>query len=106
MYLMVDIVANHMGGDISGISQLAPFNRPEQYHDCAGCPGDCNIHNFYTYPETEHCRLANLPDLNHQNAGVRATLLDWAAELVANYSVDGLRIDTVPEVKNSAERGG
>ena len=99
MYLMIDIVGNHMGGDISGISQLAPFNRAEQFHDCAGCPGDCNLHNFYTYPETEHCRLANLPDLNHQNAGVRATLLDWAAALVANYSVDGLRIDTVPEVR-------
>lgn len=97
MYLMVDIVGNHMGeGDTS---TYTPFNQAWQYHDCAGCPADCNIHNFFTYPEMEHCRLANLPDLNHQQPSVRETLLQWAVDLVANYSIDGLRIDTVPEVR-------
>ncbi len=49
--------------------------------------------------ETEHCRLSGLPDLNHSMPYVQNTLTDWVAGLVANFSVDGIRIDTVPEVR-------
>jgi alpha-amylase len=55
----------------------------------------CAQTNMY---ETEHCRLSGLPDLNHSMPYVQNTLADWVAGLVANFSADGIRIDTVPEV--------
>lgn len=44
------------------------------------------------------CRLAELPDLNHENEYVESELLRWVKLLVGEYKIDGLRIDTVPEV--------
>ena len=40
----------------------------------------------------EHCRLANLPDLDQDNAFVRSKLLEWVASLQGLYDFDGLRI--------------
>jgi len=42
--------------------------------------------------------LANLADLKQENDYVRTTLLSWIRDLVQKYKIDGLRIDTVPEV--------
>lgn len=49
----------------------------------------------------EHCRLAGLMDFNQTDEnGVNANkLYTWINALVSNYSVDGLRVDTVPYVK-------
>ena len=84
-------------------SQLVPFNLPQFFHDCTGCDNNCNIpQNAFTVHNItviEHCRLSGLSDLDQDNAYVRTTLLDWIDGLVHNYSIDGLRIDTVPEVK-------
>jgi alpha-amylase len=30
---------------------------------------------------------------------VKTTLLSWIQELISNYSFDGLRLDTVPEIE-------
>jgi len=46
----------------------------------------------------ENCRLADLPDLKQENPFVRKTLLSWIRDLVNKYSIDGLRIDTIPEI--------
>ena len=45
------------------------------------------------------CRLANLPDLDQSNSFVRSTLKTWVEEQVKTFQLDGIRIDTVPEVR-------
>ena len=40
------------------------------------------------------CRLVGLPDLNQSNPIVSNILTTWIHQLVANYSFDGIRIDT------------
>ena len=41
---MVDVVANHMG--IGDISSYVPFNSQSDYHDCNGCPANCQIEDW------------------------------------------------------------
>lgn len=55
--------------------------------------------------------MADLPDLKQENDFVKNTLLDWIQNLVSKYNIDGLRIDTIPEVpkwfwKLFADRAG
>jgi alpha-amylase len=99
MYLMVDVVANH-AWTTSDVSNNHPFNSPSDYHDCSGCPTGCNVNDYTNLVQMEHCRLAGLMDFNQTDEnGVNANLLyDWINKLVSNYSVDGLRVDTVPYV--------
>ena len=47
------------------------------------------------------CRLANLPDLNQSNNFVSSTLISWIGNIVSKYGIDGLRVDTTPEVPKS-----
>jgi len=64
IWVMVDVVANHVG-NIKSYSEVYPFNKTEHYHDCNGCPADCNIQDWNNQEQVEHCRLSGLPDLNH-----------------------------------------
>lgn len=52
--------------------------------------------------QVEVCRLANLPDLDQNNDFVRNTLLQWIKNTIQKYDIDGIRIDTVPEVSCAA----
>ena len=104
MWLMVDVVANHMAAlDMvhGNYSALIPFNAPEYYHDCTGCDAQCNIDQWVppNLTQIEHCRLSELMDLNQSLPIVRETLKSWIHDLVSNYSIDGLRIDTFHCVK-------
>ena len=49
----------------------------------------------------EHCRLDGLRDFNNTDDGgpVATALYSWIKSLVANFSVDGLRVDTLPYVR-------
>lgn len=95
MWIMVDVVANHVGPVDLDFSTIVPFNLPEYYHDkCQINPEDWNSNQW----RVENCRLANLPDLAQENSFVRQYLLDWVKNLVIKYKIDGLRVDTVPEV--------
>ena len=96
IWVMVDVVANHMGNQPGGIydfSGFFPFNHPEHYHSY------CQI-NFSNpdQRQIEICRLANLPDLNQTLPYVRSTLLNWISNLTSNYGIDGYRVDTVRHV--------
>ena len=98
MFLMVDVVANHMhSGDIAG---NVPFGAASDYHGCDGCPNGCNVQNYTDLVQMEHCRLAGLMDLNNTDPSgpVASALLAWIRGLVANFSIDGLRVDTLPYV--------
>ena len=91
--VMVDVVANHSGPIGDDFSQIYPLNHAEHYHN------DCQINNWGDAHEVEYCRLADLPDINQDNSYVRQYLKDWIKNLVNTYQFDGIRIDTIPEVK-------
>jgi len=80
-------------------SSIKPFNSASHYHDCKQCPPDCNI-NFgnQNQQQTEICRLSSLPDLNQTVPYVTTTLINWIKGVISTYGIDGLRLDTVPEV--------
>lgn len=94
---MVDVAVNNMG--VSGpeqkvdFSQYVPFNDPKYFHSF------CNIMNYGNQTEVENCWLAGLPDLRTEDADVRNVWYPWVKDLVANYSIDGLRVDALKHVK-------
>ena len=92
IWVMVDVVANHVGPVGNDFSQINPFNEAIHYHD------DCPITDWNNQWMVENCRLAGLPDLKHENKFVNDTLVQWIKNLVTEYDFDGIRIDTIPEV--------
>jgi len=98
IWVMVDVVANHVGPVGYDYSSIFPFNQPSHYHDCNGCPSGCSISDYTNPTQTEHCRLSGLPDLDQSNNYVASTLNSWIKNLTSFYGIDGLRIDTVAEV--------
>eukprot|EP01106_Pelomyxa_sp_JSP_P018331 TRINITY_DN82_c0_g1_i5.p1 TRINITY_DN82_c0_g1~~TRINITY_DN82_c0_g1_i5.p1 ORF type:complete len:363 (-),score=35.91 TRINITY_DN82_c0_g1_i5:581-1669(-) len=101
VWVMVDVVANHVGNVGYDYSSIVPFNSAADYHDCSGCPSSCNIEDFSNQPQVEHCRLSGLPDLNQSNSYVSSTLNSWISSLMSTYGFDGVRVDTVPEVEKT-----
>lgn len=108
VWVMLDVVANHMGYT-NDLSTLQPFDNAADYHSCeiancpqAGNPGAnnyCQIADFQTdQQQVQLCRLAGLPDLNQTSKSVASRLTGWIQGMVANYSFDGIRVDTVEEV--------
>lgn len=95
---MVGVVANHVGPVEYNYSSIVQFNSQRYYHDCNGCPSSCNIEDWMNQPQVENCRLSGLPDLNQSDPYVSSTLISWVRTVVQKYNVDGVRIDTVPEV--------
>ncbi|KAI9035000.1 alpha-amylase [Aspergillus affinis] len=101
MYLMVDVVANHMGydgaGDSVDYSVFSPFNSQDYFHSF------CLIQDYNDQTQSEDCWLGDnsvsLPDLDTTKSEVQDIWYDWVGGLVSNYSIDGLRIDTVKHVQ-------
>jgi alpha-amylase len=106
MYLMVDVVINDMAQAIDGsmpaqtidYSKLQPFNDEKYYHEY------CNITNYDDDKIAQDCWLGvtnvALPDLNTESQEVSDMISSWITGLVANYSIDGLRIDAAKHVNN------
>ena len=92
IWVMVDVVANHVGPIGTNYGMINPFNSAEHYHDW------CNINDWNNQWEVENCRLCDLPDLKQENDWVTQKLLDWIADIVQKYNIDGIRIDTIMEV--------
>ncbi|KAJ5623592.1 hypothetical protein N7490_012197 [Penicillium lividum] len=98
MYLMLDIVVGDMAwaGNASTVdySTFNPFNDQKYFHDYKLLSED---------PANETCVLdcwmgdntVSLPDLRNEDQDVQQILGTWVSQLVSNYSVDGLRIDSV-----------
>ncbi|KAK7992516.1 glycoside hydrolase family 13 protein [Apiospora saccharicola] len=100
MYLMVDVVTNHMGfngcGNCVDYSLLNPFNNSGYYHPF------CEIN--YDDPNSvrtcwEGDNKVSLPDLRTEDSNIRSTFSAWIKDLVAKYSIDGMRIDSVKHVE-------
>ncbi|KAJ5687992.1 hypothetical protein N7536_010611 [Penicillium majusculum] len=92
IYVMADVVANHMGGPISD-NKPEPLNQDSSYHSA------CTI-DYSSQDSVENCRIADdLPDVNTESAEIRELFQKWVKWLVTEYGFDGLRIDTVKHVE-------
>lgn len=99
MYLMVDIVTNHMASNSApaGVdySKLTPFNKPSYYHPY------CAI-DYNNVTSIQQCwtgdAVVSLPDLRTEDAGVQSVFNNWITNFVKTFSVDGLRIDSAQQV--------
>ncbi|PWY83590.1 alpha-amylase [Aspergillus heteromorphus CBS 117.55] len=98
MYLMLDIVVGDLAwaGNSSTVdySTFNPFNDEKYFHPFRLLSSD---------PTNETCVLdcwmgdtvISLPDLRNEDTQVQQMLGTWVSEFISNYSIDGLRIDSV-----------
>lgn len=61
IWVMVDVVVNHVAPEGFDFSRINPFNSAEHYHD------KCDISDWDNQWQVENCRLSDLPDLNQEN---------------------------------------
>lgn len=102
MYLMVDIVTNHMAynGAPAKVkyTTLNPFNDVSYYHP------HCQL-DYSNHTSTQNCWMGDttvsLPDLKTEDTAVQNGFNTWIAQLVANYSIDGLRLDSAMQVNQA-----
>ena len=102
-YLMVDVVVNHFGWAGAGTSvdytHLNPFNEEKYFHSYCEVSSTTNMTNI------DDCWLGDsivsLPDLRTEDPNVASMYSSWISSLVSNYTVDGLRIDSVLNVEPS-----
>ncbi|KAK3301181.1 glycoside hydrolase superfamily [Chaetomium fimeti] len=102
MYLMVDIVTNHMAymgcGTCVDYSQFNPFSSASYFHT------SCSI-DYDSQTSVEVCwqgsDVVSLPDLRTEDDSVRSIWNEWVAEMVSKYSIDGLRVDSAKHVETS-----
>ena len=96
---MVDVVVNHLVSQNStpSFSAFNPFNDQSYFHP------RCLITDYNNQTNVEQCWLGDdqlpLADVNTERDDVVKTYNDWIKTLVGNYSVDGVRIDTVKHVR-------
>ena len=99
MLLMVDVVVNHMASktDPPNFSALKPFSSSSFFHR------ECGITDYGNQTNVEQCWIGDrnlmLADLNTEDTQVVSMLNTWIKTLVANYTIDGIRIDTVKHVR-------
>ncbi|CAD8205823.1 unnamed protein product [Paramecium octaurelia] len=97
IWVMIDIVANHMGNQDLDFSRNYPFNQSSHFHDlCEISDSDFATHNLVNI---ERCRLFMLADLNQDNTYVANELINWIKWVVSEFNIDGIRIDTAMMVK-------
>lgn len=90
IWVMVDIVINHVGPIGTDYSQISLFDRPEHYHQ------PCHVNNYQCFSdEIYNCRLADLPDLDQSNPWVQEKLRESLKWLIDTFDFDGMRADTV-----------
>ncbi|KAH6607104.1 GH13 alpha-amylase [Trichoderma cornu-damae] len=91
-YMMVDVVANHMGYANISDHRPAPLDEDSSYHP------ECDI-DYSNQTSIENCWISGLPDLDTQSPAIRSLYRDWVSNLVSTYGFDGVRIDTVKHVE-------
>ncbi|KAF1979233.1 alpha-amylase [Bimuria novae-zelandiae CBS 107.79] len=92
IYVMVDVVANHMGQGAISANRPEPLDQQSSYHS------PCAI-DYSSQASVENCEIANLPDVNTQDSNIRSLYQTWISWLVNEYQFDGVRIDTVKHVE-------
>lgn len=102
MYLMVDVVVNHMAATSNppNFGSFSPFNQLSDFHsECFIQASDYD--NNQTAVEQYWLGDESLPlaDINTEDQNIVSTWNTWIADLVKNYTIDGVRIDTVKHVR-------
>ncbi|CAI6337087.1 unnamed protein product [Periconia digitata] len=92
MYVMVDVVANHMGQSAISSMRPEPLNQASSYHST------CEI-NYADQKSVEVCSIAGLPDVKTEDSNIRSVYQTWIKWLINEYKFDGARIDTVKHVE-------
>ncbi|KAJ6442308.1 alpha-amylase A type-3 precursor [Purpureocillium lavendulum] len=93
IYIMVDVVANHMGMTNLADNKPTPLDQASSYH------ADCTI-DYANQTSVENCRIApDLPDVDTQDPAIRKLYQSWISWLISEYGFDGVRIDTVKHVE-------
>lgn len=99
MYLMLDVVTNHFAydgcGDCVDYSIFHPFNSETYFHDFCLIDYD-DIDSIQDCWEGDN--IVSLPDLRTEDSDVYTVWQDWIEEVVANYSIDGIRLDSAYEL--------
>lgn len=95
IYVMVDIVPNHMAPVMFDYVTLDPFNKAEHFHDYCYIMDNDYAHNQW---RVTNCRLLNLPDLNHENPFVVTKLIEYIKDFISKWNIDGLRLDATPHM--------
>jgi alpha-amylase len=117
MFFMLDTVANHMGPIIrENLTHFYPFNQASHYHTFLKPPDETFLQYahkpcFNSIPNCwpgmsscsnqtliENCWFGDLGDLKQENPQVAQMLNTWIKEMVSNYSIDGIRLDTAPYI--------
>lgn len=95
---MVDVVVNHVGfprhQEFHPDDRYGVLNQPEDYHP------HCWIRNYDNQTEVEQCWIGidqreALVDVNTESPKVVKEMYRWIKQLVSDYKIDGLRVDTV-----------
>ncbi|KAJ9124419.1 hypothetical protein QFC24_003206 [Naganishia onofrii] len=101
---MVDVVVNHVGSprwrQFRPDERYGALNEPEDYHP------HCWIQNYDNQTEVEQCWIGEdqreaLVDVNTESPKVVREMYRWIRQLVSEYGIDGLRVDTVKHVRKS-----
>ena len=93
IWVMADVIFNHVGPTGDDFSKINPFNRREHYHDY------CMITDYNNQPMVENCRFSgDIPDLKQENSWVADELIKWIKWTIKEFDFDGLRVDTVKHV--------
>ncbi|KAL0938872.1 alpha-amylase [Colletotrichum truncatum] len=103
MYLMADVVTNHMGWfgppNTTDYSIYRPFHNASAYH-----VPPCWI-NYDDQDTVERCwqgsNEASLPDLRTEDPHIRKVFNAWIHRMVRRYGFDGLRLDSAKHVEKS-----
>ncbi|KUI56593.1 Alpha-amylase A type-3 [Cytospora mali] len=99
MYLMLDVVTNHFAYDGCGTcvdySIFVPFDSKSYFHDFCLIDYD-NITSIQDCWEGDN--TVSLPDLRTEDTDVLDTFNDWIEEVVANYTIDGIRLDSAQQL--------
>lgn len=102
---MLDVVANHFAWtgppNETYWQNYKPFNGKQYFHPPAAIDYDHNQTSVETGWLVVDPTPVVLPDVNTTRQDVRDLYYAWIADLVANYTVDGLRVDTVKHVEQS-----
>ena len=101
IWVMLDVVPNHMGNDLGHDEWkgFSPFNSASDYHPY------CLITNYNNQTMVELCRIgvaqSSLVDLDTESQSVVNTLTQWVSDTVQKYQLDGIRIDSVKNVRKT-----
>lgn len=104
MYLMFDIVVNHVfspgPGNATNYSMFTPFDSSRYFHrPCVMDNSNETSVEVCQIPDDKATAVFTLPDIKTDDPVVRSLFQEWIKDTVQKYKVDGLRLDTYKHVE-------